>query len=42
MALIDDQMAVISNDVIDLAIANQALDERHIDDRLSASFSRHR
>ena len=32
MALIDDQMAAIGNDISDLPIANQALDERDVDD----------
>ena len=32
MALIDDQMAVVSNDIPDFSFAYQALDERNIDD----------
>mgnify|MGYP000462199835 CR=1 FL=1 len=32
VALVDNQMTVIAHDVIDLAIPNQALDQRHIND----------
>ena len=38
VALVDNQMTVISHDVIDLAIANQALDQRHINDPCRLPF----
>src|SRR6056297_1661897 len=31
MALIDDKMAVIGNEIVNFALANQTLDQRHID-----------
>src|SRR6266699_3051916 len=39
MALIDDQVAVISDDVRDLSFAHQALDKRYINDTRRLSFS---
>ncbi len=38
MALIDDQMAVIGNDIGNLSIADQALDERYVDDACRSSL----
>ncbi len=38
MTLIDDQMTVISNDIIDFSFTHQALDERNIDDTCRFSF----
>src|SRR5690606_41244786 len=31
MSLINDKMAVIGNDIVNFALANQALDQRHVD-----------
>ena len=31
MALIDDKMAVIGNHIVNFALANQTLDQRHVD-----------
>lgn len=39
MAFVDNQMTVIGNDISDLSIADEALDERHIDDAGGLSFS---
>ncbi|TCL67309.1 hypothetical protein EV286_110214 [Rhizobium sp. BK251] len=38
VALVDNQMTVIADDVIDLAIPNQALDQRNVDDPCWLSF----
>lgn len=38
VAFVDNQMTVIADKVIDLAIANQALDQRHIDDPCRLPF----
>ena len=38
MAFIDDQMAVVGDDVRNLALADKALDERDIDDAGRLSF----
>ena len=39
MAFVDNQMTVIGNDISDLSIADEALDERRIDDAGRLSFS---
>ena len=39
MALVDDQVAVTSNDLGDLSIADQALDERYVDNACRSSLS---
>ena len=39
MALIDDKMAVVGNDIVDFALANQALDQRHVDHTSGFAFS---
>ena len=39
MAFVDNQMTVIGNDISHLSIADEALDERHIDDAGWLSFS---
>ncbi len=31
MALIDDKMAIFANDIVNFTLANQALDQRHVD-----------
>ena len=38
MAFVDNQMTVIADDISDLSIADQALDQRHIDDACRLSF----
>ena len=38
MAFIDDQMAVVGNDIGNFSLAHQALDERDIDDACRFSF----
>ena len=40
MALIDDKMAVIGNDIVNFALANQALDQRHVDHTGGFALSR--
>jgi hypothetical protein len=39
MALIDDQMAVVGDNIRDLSFAHQALDERYVNDARRLSFS---
>ena len=39
VAFIDDQMTVVGDDVLNLAVADEALNESHIDDARRLSFT---